>query len=234
MLTVLRRGFLILLALLPLFAAASTTPHQVVQQTTETLLDDLKKNKAFYKSNPQAFYDALNRILGPVVDADGISRSIMTVKYSRQASPEQMTRFQENFKRSLMQFYGNALLEYTNQDIRVLPSSAPAAGDRASVGMEVRDTQGTVYPVSYTMVKKQDQWLLRNVVINGINIGKLFRDQFADSMQRNGQNLDKTIDGWADVVAKAKDSEEGRKLRANERGFDSSGRAWRACPFRSA
>ncbi|ACO77514.1 organic solvent tolerance ABC efflux transporter, auxiliary component [Azotobacter vinelandii CA] len=213
MLTVLRRGFLILLALLPLFAAASTTPHQVVQQTTETLLDDLKKNKAFYKSNPQAFYDALNRILGPVVDADGISRSIMTVKYSRQASPEQMTRFQENFKRSLMQFYGNALLEYTNQDIRVLPSSAPAAGDRASVGMEVRDTQGTVYPVSYTMVKKQDQWLLRNVVINGINIGKLFRDQFADSMQRNGQNLDKTIDGWADVVAKAKDSEEGRKAQ---------------------
>ncbi|MFC0711682.1 MlaC/ttg2D family ABC transporter substrate-binding protein [Azorhizophilus paspali] len=213
MLTVLRRGFLILLALLPLFAVASTTPHQVVQQTTETLLDDLKKNKAFYKSNPQAFYDALNRILGPVVDADGISRSIMTVKYSRQASPEQMTRFQENFKRSLMQFYGNALLEYTNQDIRVLPSSAPVEGDRASVGMEVRDTQGTVYPVSYTMVKKQDQWMLRNVVINGINIGKLFRDQFADSMQRNGQNLDKTIDGWADVVAKARDSEEGRKAQ---------------------
>ncbi|WP_349572080.1 MlaC/ttg2D family ABC transporter substrate-binding protein [Azotobacter salinestris] len=211
MLTVLRRGFLVLLALLPLFATASTTPHQVVQQTTDSLLSDLKKNKALYKSNPQAFYDTLDRILGPVVDADGISRSIMTVKYSRKATPEQMTRFQENFKRSLMQFYGNALLEYNNQDIRVLSSSVPVEGDRASVGMEVRDTQGTVYPVSYTMVKKQDQWLLRNVIINGINIGKLFRDQFAESMQRNGQNLDKTIDGWADVVAKAKDSEEGRK-----------------------
>ena len=211
MLTVLRRGFLVLLALLPLLATASTTPHQVVQQPTDSLLGDLKKNKAAYKSNPQAFYDALDRILGPVVDADGISRSIMTVKYSRKATPEQMTRFQENFKRSLMQFYGNALLEYNNQDIRVLPSSVPVEGDRASVGMEVRDTQGTVYPVSYTMVNKQGQWMLRNVIINGINIGKLFRDQFAESMQRNGQNLDKTIDGWADVVAKAKDSEEGKK-----------------------
>lgn len=211
MLTVLRRGFLVLLALLPLFATASTTPHQVVQQTTDNLLGDLKKNKAAYKSNPQAFYDALDRILGPVVDADGISRSIMTVKYSHKATPEQMTRFQENFKRSLMQFYGNALLEYNNQDIRVLPSSVPVEGDRASVGMEVRDTQGTVYPVSYTMVNKQGQWMLRNVIINGINIGKLFRDQFAESMQRNGQNLDKTIDGWADVVARAKDSEEGKK-----------------------
>lgn len=211
MLTVLRRGFLVLLALLPLFAAASSTPHQVVQQTTDSLLGDLKKNKAVYKSNPQAFYDALDRILGPVVDADGISRSIMTVKYSSKATPEQMARFQENFKRSLMQFYGNALLEYNNQDIRVLPSSAQVEGDRANVGMEVRDTQGIVYPVSYTMVKKQGQWMLRNVIINGINIGKLFRDQFAESMQRNGQNLDKTIDGWADVVAKAKESEEGKK-----------------------
>jgi phospholipid transport system substrate-binding protein len=35
-----------------------------------------------------------------VVDADGISKSIMTVKYSRKATPEQMQRFQENFKKA--------------------------------------------------------------------------------------------------------------------------------------
>ncbi|MFD2980221.1 phospholipid-binding protein MlaC, partial [Klebsiella pneumoniae] len=93
-------------------------------------------NKEQYKSNPNAFYDALNRILGPVVDADGIFRSIMTVKYSRKATPEQMQRFQENFKRSLMQFYGNALLEYNNQGITVDPAKADD-GKRASVGMKV-------------------------------------------------------------------------------------------------
>jgi len=32
----------------------------------------------------------------------------------------------------------------------------------------------------------------------------LFRDQFADAMQRNGNDLDKTINGWAGEVAKAK------------------------------
>ena len=142
----------------------------------------------------------------PVVDADGISRSIMTVKYSRGASPEQLQRFQDNFKRSLMQFYGNALLEYDNQEIRVLPARMEDP-ERASVGMEVKDSKGTIYPVSYTMVSLNGQWMLRNVIINGINVGKLFRDQFADAMQRNGNNLDKTIDGWAEVVAKAKQSE---------------------------
>jgi phospholipid transport system substrate-binding protein len=155
----------------------------------------------------------LNDILGPVVDAEGISRSIMTVRYSRQASPEQMARFQENFKRSLMQFYGNALLEYNNQGIKVLPSNDKDP-ERTSVGMEVRDSRGTVYPVSYTMVNINGSWRVRNVIINGINIGKLFRDQFAQSMQANGNNLDKVIDNWANTVARAKNSPEAQKAQA--------------------
>ena len=209
-LNLLRRGLLILLASLPLAAAAAPTAHDVVKSTTDELIGDLKANKTGYQQNPQAFYDTLERILGPVVDSAGISRSIMTVKYSRRASDEQLKRFEDNFKRSLMQFYGNALLEYDNQNIRVLPAKVEGA-DRASVGMEVSDSKGTVYPVSYTMVQLDGQWKLRNVIINGINVGKLFRDQFADSMQRNGNDLDRTIDGWAEVVAKAKDSAEGQQ-----------------------
>lgn len=74
--------------------------------------------------------------------------------------------------------------------------------------MSVKGNNGAVYPVSYTLVKINNEWKVRNVIINGINIGKLFRDQFADAMQRNGNNLDKTIDGWAGEVAKAKDATE--------------------------
>ncbi|WP_447742658.1 MlaC/ttg2D family ABC transporter substrate-binding protein [Pseudomonas laurentiana] len=203
MISILRRGLLVLLAAFPLLALAAQTPHDVVQGTTNELLGDLKANKEQYKSNPNAFYDSLNRILGPVVDADGISRSIMTVKYSRKATPEQMQRFQENFKRSLMQFYGNALLEYNNQGIVVDPAKADD-GKRASVGMKVTGNNGAVYPVQYTLENIGGEWKVRNVIVNGINIGKLFRDQFADAMQRNGNDLDKTIDGWAGEVAKAK------------------------------
>ncbi|HDS1696053.1 MULTISPECIES: MlaC/ttg2D family ABC transporter substrate-binding protein [Pseudomonas] len=203
MISILRRGLLVLLAAFPLLALAAQTPHDVVQGTTNELLGDLKANKEQYKSNPNAFYDSLNRILGPVVDADGISRSIMTVKYSRKATPEQMQRFQENFKRSLMQFYGNALLEYNNQGITVDPAKADD-GKRASVGMKVTGNNGAVYPVQYTLQNIGGEWKVRNVIVNGINIGKLFRDQFADAMQRNGNDLDKTIDGWAGEVAKAK------------------------------
>ena len=210
MFKILRRGLLVLLASLPLVAFAAPGAFDVVKGTTDELLGDLQANKAAYKQNPEKFYDSLERILGPVVDSEGISRSIMTVKYSRKASDAQIKRFEENFKRGLMQFYGNALLEYDNQDIRVLPAKADG-DERASVGMEVKDAKGAVYPVSYTMVRIDGQWMLRNVIINGINVGKLFRDQFADSMQRNGNDLDKTIDGWGAVVAKAKESAKGQQ-----------------------
>jgi len=203
MISILRRGLLVLLAAFPLMAMAAQSPHDVVQSTTTELLGELKANKEQYKTNPQEFYDTLDRILAPVVDADGISRSIMTVKYSRKATPEQMQRFQENFKRSLFQFYGNALLEYNNQGIVVDPAKADD-GKRASVGMKVTGNNGAVYPVQYTLENLGGEWKVRNVIVNGINIGKLFRDQFADAMQRNGGDLDKTIDGWAGEVAKAK------------------------------
>ncbi|KPA93414.1 MULTISPECIES: MlaC/ttg2D family ABC transporter substrate-binding protein [Pseudomonas] len=205
MISILRRSLLVLLAALPLMgnAVAAPSAHDLVQDTTNKMLADLAANREKYKQNPGDFYNSLNAIVGPVVDAEGISKSIMTVKYSRKATPEQMARFQENFKRGLFQFYGNALLEYNNQGITV-DAPKDESGDRTSVGMTVKGNNGAIYPVSYTLEKINGEWKLRNVIINGINIGKLFRDQFADAMQRNGNNLDKTIDGWAGEVEKAK------------------------------
>ncbi|PNA05046.1 MULTISPECIES: phospholipid-binding protein MlaC [unclassified Pseudomonas] len=209
MISTLRRGLLVLLAALPLVAnaVAVQSAHDLVQDTTNRMLADLSANKEKYKRDPQDFYTALNTIVGPVVDAEGISKSIMTVKYSRKATPAQMKTFEENFKRGLFQFYGNALLEYNNQGITV-DAPKDESGDRTSVGMTVKGNNGAIYPVSYTLEKINGEWKLRNVIINGINIGKLFRDQFADAMQRNGNDLDKTINGWAGEVAKAKQSAE--------------------------
>jgi len=185
--------------------AAASTPQQIVQATTDRLLADLAANKEHYRQDNEAFYQALNGILGDVIDAEGIAKSVMTIKYSKDATPEQIHRFEENFKRSLLSFYGKALLEYNNNGIRVLPSAAPNAG-RASVKMDVTGSNGTIYPVTYSMVEVNGAWRLRNVIINGINVGKLFRDQFASSMQQNKGNLDKTINDWGQVVAKTASS----------------------------
>lgn len=208
MLALLRRAVLMTAFAFSAVSFAATDAHIVIEQTTDNLLADLQANKAQYRTDPTAFYNAMEAILGPVVDADGISKSVMTVRYSRRATPEQMQRFQENFKRSLMQFYGNALLEYDNQGIRVLPGKTAADAQRSEVRMEITDKKGVIYPVSYTMVKVDGQWRMRNVIINGINLGKLFRDQFSEAMQRNAQDLDRVIDSWIETVAKTRAAQE--------------------------
>jgi phospholipid transport system substrate-binding protein len=206
MLKILRRGLLVLLACLPFMGYAAATPQQVIQGATDKVLGELNSNRAKFKQDPEAFFQALNGILGPVVDFDGFARGVMTVRYSRSASPQQMQAFQESFKRSLVKFYGNALLEYDNQQIRMLPATPETDPERASVNMEVVGRNGAIYPLTYTLEQQAGGWKVRNVIINGINIGKLFRDQFAESMRAHGEDLDKVIATWGDAVAHAQET----------------------------
>ena len=198
--------FTVLLAICSTAAlAAEQTAQEVVQVTVNALFKDLNANRATYAKDPAAFQAAVDKILSPVVDVDGVSRSVMTVKYARRASATQMKTFQENFEKGLMQFYGNALLEYKGNGIKVLRTIPTTSPDRVSVATEVKGTDGTIYPVSYTMVKLNGQWLVRNVVVNGLNVGKLFRDQFASEMKDSKDDLDYVINNWADAVEKAQE-----------------------------
>lgn len=202
---------LALLISAPLLAqAAAQTPHQVVEDTSVRVMEILNANRELYKQDADAFYNGLNEIMEPVVDFQGIARSVMTVRYSRSATPEQMERFIETFKRSMVEFYGNALLEFDGGSITVLPPArgAQQTEERASVNMEVRSNSGNVYPVTYTMANIDGQWKVRNVIVEGINIGLLFRDQFAQAMQTHRNNLDAVIDNWGSVVAESREAVE--------------------------
>ncbi|SDS85794.1 phospholipid transport system substrate-binding protein [Halopseudomonas xinjiangensis] len=200
----------VLMLSLPWLAHAAQTPQQVVEDTSRKVMDVLDANRETYRKDTEAFLQGLNQVLDPVVDFDGIARSVMTVRYSRSASEEQMQRFIETFKRSMVQFYGNALLEFDSGDIKVLPPNNrdQQGPDRASVNMEIRADNGNVYPVTYTMVNLDGQWKVRNVIVEGINIGLLFRDQFAQAMQANRNDLDAVIDNWGGVVAQSRETVE--------------------------
>src|SRR5690606_15134277 len=161
---------LALLISAPLLAqAAAQTPHQVVEDTSVRVMETLNANRELYKQDADAFYNGLNEIMEPVVDFQGIARSVMTVRYSRSATAQQTE-------------------------------------ERASVNMEVRSNSGNVYPVTYTMANIDGQWKVRNVIVEGINIGLLFRDQFAQAMQTHRNNLDAVIDNWGSVVAESREA----------------------------
>ena len=198
---------LALMLSMPLLAHAAATPHQVVEETSVRVMDVLNENRELYKKDSSAFLEGLNEVLDPVVDFQGIANSVMTVRYSRTATDEQMERFINTFKRSMVEFYGKALLEFDSGKITVLPPAkgAQQTDKRASVDMQIRANNGNVYPVTYTMINSGGQWKVRNVIVEGINIGLLFRDQFAQAMQSNRNDLDAVINGWGGVVAESRE-----------------------------
>ena len=57
---------------------------------------------------------------------------------------------------------------------------------------------------------KIDEWKLRNMVVESINLGKIYRNQFDNAYQVYGGDIDRVIDNWVvtgDTQVASSDSE---------------------------
>ncbi|WP_164880780.1 MlaC/ttg2D family ABC transporter substrate-binding protein [Aestuariirhabdus litorea] len=200
---------LVLWLLSPLAMATESGPEQVVRDITDRMLVLLKEQRALYHSDPETLYRALDELLTPVVAFDAIASSVVSAKYNRDATPEQMQRFEGVFKRSLVEFYGKAISQFDDSQFNitiVVKPVDPGKLDkrRVPVDMDVTTANGTLIPLTYTMFQDDNgNWKMRNVIVNGINIGKLFRTQFDQAMQDNNKNLQYVIDNWGAILSQS-------------------------------
>ncbi len=194
------------LCLLAAPAAAETGPEELVRQTTEQLVQVIEANRHLFEQEPGKFYQAVEGVIEPVVAFDVMSSGVLGV-YAKQASADQRQQFRAAFQRSLVEFYGKALVAYNNERIEVLPVQAAYLNKpRVPVEMLIH-TASESYPLRYTMFNDQGQWRMRNVIVNGVNVGKVFRSQFAQAMQEY-QDLQYVIDHWSEIMRPAE--QEGR------------------------
>jgi len=172
--------------------------EHLVEQTTDQMLELIEEAKAYVDEDRERFYREVESLLNPVIDFPRFARSVMAVHY-RDATPEQRERFAEGFKSSLVRTYALALTEFNDGDVRIVPSERPPRRpDRASVKQEVR-SGGEIYPVVYSLAQSENgEWRLRNIIINGINMGLTYRNQFASAATdpRYDGDMDRAIDGW--------------------------------------
>ncbi len=179
--------------------ATYSDPHKVVADTTTQVIELLKTGIDPAKQ-PDEFIEQVSAILDPVVAFDYIAKGVMGV-HAENASPEQIKQFSASFKKGLVSTYGQGISNFQDLDIVVLPSSEPI-GDRRRVPVvqEIRTSSG-VTKVSYSMAKnRKGQWKMLNLVLSGINFGQTFRGQFAAAVDRNGGDIDKTIQEWENGV----------------------------------
>lgn len=175
---------------------ASQSPHESVRSATNELIEKLLVARPLYETNPEEFYREIDESLAPFVDFEGFSKGVMA-KYYRRANEEQKARFADAFRKALINTYAKALVGFDNQKIVVKKSSRPQkVPNKARVELEVHGKDGTIYPVEYSLVLIEDQWKLRNILINGINIGLQFRSQFSNYMQQYKNDIDEVIDHW--------------------------------------
>lgn len=219
------RGILVPLALLWASAAlaedlspipedpAARTPEQQVRKASDDVLGLIEDSRDWAKDDPERFFREVERMLRPVVDFDSFSRSVMAVHY-RDASKEQRERFADTFRWGLVRTYAMALTEFNDGEVVVVPPDRPPRSERRrTVKMEIRTSTGEVYPVLYSMgVGKDGVWRVRNIIVNGINMGLTYRSQFASAMtdQQYGGDMDRVIDAWAELLkAEAAEGEAG-------------------------
>jgi phospholipid transport system substrate-binding protein len=175
---------------------AEKTALVAVEESTNQLLAKLIEIKPLYAEQPEQFFTRVESSLAPFIDFAGFSRGVMA-KYYRRATDEQKIRFETVFRQKMVRTYAKALVEFDNERVDVVESATLKSDpERAAIDLLVHSKEGTVYTINYSMVLVDTRWMLRNVTIEGINIGLQFRSQFAAYMDKYSNNIDDVIDNW--------------------------------------
>jgi len=176
------------------------SPHEYVDRIHGNVIQIIKEKRTVFETNPKEFIQSVEDTLEPLVDYKRISRGVMG-KHYKTASLAQRERFTEVFKSTLLNTYSKVLAEFQNEEIRVLPkvkkSSKP---NREKVYIEII-TNTKVYPAVYDMhLNKKGEWKIINIILNGVNLGLTFRNQFYSLMKIQENNVDRVINNWISSI----------------------------------
>ena len=189
-------------------ATQASTAEQAVELATDEILELINAGRDYAQDDPERFYVEVEALLRPLIDFPRFARNVMG-PYYRQADDNQRARFADSFKWSLVRTYALALTEFGDGEVDVLaPRRPPRNPDKANVTMEIA-YEGKTYVVVYVMARKASTWQLRNLIIEGVNIGLNYKSQFAAAMKapEYDSDLDTVIDAWSKFNDDAEEEE---------------------------
>jgi phospholipid transport system substrate-binding protein len=169
----------------PAAAVNAQDPTQLVQDVASNILKALDANRAAYANNPKMVRELADKYLLPYFDTQYAAQLVLG-RYWRSATEDQRMRFIEAFKDSMLQNYGNALVNFTANRLKVQPGRVDPASDLATVSTTISRDDGSTVPVLYVLHKTPDGWKAWDVKIEGISYVKSFRDDFAAQIDQKG------------------------------------------------
>jgi phospholipid transport system substrate-binding protein len=175
-------GLLIAALVAPVAAAAPdpSTARETVARTIEQVFEVIQDKEA---STPERV-ERIERIADPHFDWDLMARLVLARNWPK-LTPEQRREFQDEFRRHLRLTYGKRLETYSGESIEVGDARAEANGD-ASVMTTVRGGRFEGTKVAYRMRARDGNWLVIDVIIEGVSLISNFRAQIQEIVSSKG------------------------------------------------
>ena len=213
----------LLLVLLCLVSGAQATtvdrkdPVVMVRQATDALLQLARNARSYAPEEKSRYYTEVSGVLDPVIDTEYFARGVMATYASaraykalssdaeRQAFKERVSRFADTMERVLVETYADVLLTFEGERIEVVlvPGDDVSSG-KVRIQQTIYTKEGAAYVVQYSAYRdKDDQWLIYNVVVEGVNMGATYRSQFADAVERNGGDVGYVVNHWQSLMGQA-------------------------------
>jgi phospholipid transport system substrate-binding protein len=173
-------------------------PYELVTKVAESTLKDLDAHRSEYQKDPNKVRQLVDKNMLPYFDTTYAAQLVLGKNW-RTATEEQRKRFVEGFYQSMLQNYGDALLEFTPDRLKILPFQGKPEDTTATVRSEIRRDNGSRASVNYTLRKTADGWKAYDVTIEGISYVKSFRTDFGSEIQQRG--LDAVIQRLESQIA---------------------------------
>jgi len=189
---------------------ATASAHEIVRDASSRVMTVVEEAQPYADEDPNRYYQEVHEVLDPVIDYRGFARSVMGPYASRdrymsldeagrQELRDQLERFTEIMRTGLIRTYGKGLLAFSGSRIEVPePSAAEATQSLVSVRQLIYSDEAEPYVVMYQMGRGKDKlWKLRNVIIETVNLGEIYRNQFQSAARKHEGNLNAVIDSWS-------------------------------------
>jgi len=169
----------------PAVAVPGPAPQELIQKVSQDLLRELDAHRAMYTKDQQKLRGLVDKYLLPNFDVDYSARLVLGKNW-RTATADQRQRFIDAFYQSLMRNYGDAILEFKADRLKILPFRGDLASGSATVRTEITRDNGTPVPVNYSLRATPAGWKAWDVTIEGISYVKNYRTDFGAQAEKEG------------------------------------------------
>ena len=161
-----------------LYAATAT---DAVKGEVEKILTKLR-DPVFKQQSKDAQIAGIREIINEIFDWIELSKRTLGRNW-RKFSPEQQKEFTDLFSRLLEGVYADRLLAYSDEKV-VFEKETELKKGRVEVASHIRTADGKKIPLNYRMIKKDGNWRVYDIVIEGVSMVKNYRGQFKDILSK--------------------------------------------------